>query len=58
VLRQLDVELVMTRVRDDTVRRLLVAHGLVAPRPEEDDGFSYCRAFPTLDEGEQYAEDR
>ena len=48
----------MTRVRDDTVRRLLVAHGLVAPRPEEDDGCSYCRAFPTLDEGEQYAEDR
>ena len=58
VLRQMRVELVLTRVRDETVRRLFVAHGLVAPSAEDDDGFSYCRSFPTLSDGEQYAEDR
>ncbi|KAI8470530.1 MAG: hypothetical protein J3K34DRAFT_255209 [Monoraphidium minutum] len=58
VLRQMGVELVLTRVRDGTMRRLFVAHGLVAPGPAEDDGIAYCRAFPTLSEGEQYAEDR
>lgn len=57
------VELVLTRVRDESVRRLFVAHGLVAPgeggRHDDDTGaFSYCQSFPTLSDGEQYVEDR
>jgi hypothetical protein len=58
VLRTVGVELVLTRIKDDTVHRLLVAHGVISADAADNGAGGCCRVFPTLNEGEQYTEER